>query len=173
MQIIEKKGNIFNSLTDALVVPVNTKGVLGAGLAKQVKTFYPAPCHLYVDACREKLLEPGSVLSVTNANSFRAYSRIIFVATKDDWREPSTYEIIEKCAKNLKLYLYGADLYSVAVPALGCGLGGLDWGKVKTILLKTFANSRLDTFVHLYLPLEYKMPKSKTKQLAEPRIVTL
>lgn len=161
MKIIEKKGNIFDSLTDALVVPVNTKGVLGAGLAKQVKTFYPAPCYLYQDACRENLLEAGSVLAVSNANSFCAYNKIVFVATKDDWRKPSSYDIIEKCVKNLKLYLYGANLYSIAVPALGCGLGELDWKIVKELILRTFRNSKLDTFLHLYSPLEYKPMKAK------------
>jgi len=51
--------------------------------------------------------------------------RILSVATKRHWRDNSRIEDVDLGLAALKEYLDATGLISVAVPALGCGLGGL------------------------------------------------
>lgn len=50
--IREKSGDILKARTEALVNPVNTRGVLGAGLARQFKLAYPTMADSYTTQCR-------------------------------------------------------------------------------------------------------------------------
>jgi O-acetyl-ADP-ribose deacetylase (regulator of RNase III) len=56
---------------------------------------------------------------------------VINFPTKDHWRNPSKLEYIEKGLADLKQCVRSIGLTSVAIPALGCGLGELDWPSVK------------------------------------------
>jgi O-acetyl-ADP-ribose deacetylase (regulator of RNase III) len=62
--IRETTGDILTADDDeeALVNPVNTVGVMGAGLAAQVKHTFPAVFYRYVVACRSGELRPGIVI---------------------------------------------------------------------------------------------------------------
>jgi len=46
---------------------------------------------------------------------------------------------------------------SLSIPALGCGLGWLDWGIVGPLLCNYLQD--LDIPVNLYLPIEKKIPE--------------
>ena len=58
--------------------------------------------------------------------------------TKDHWRDKSRYEYIETGLLDLKNIIIGFDIKSVAIPQLGCGLGGLDWSLVSSMIEETF-----------------------------------
>ena len=47
------------------------------------------------------------------------------------------------------------------MPALGCGLGGLDWAVVGPMMARYL--SRLDIPVDIHLPLEGKVPDEQLK----------
>lgn len=51
--IIYKDGDILTSTADVICHQVNCKGVMGAGLAKQIKQKYPAVFKLYKKRCDE------------------------------------------------------------------------------------------------------------------------
>ena len=54
--------------------------------------------------------------------------------TKRNWRDPSRYEYISDGLDALREYLNTLGSVSVAVPALGCGNGGLDWDRVSKMI---------------------------------------
>lgn len=58
--------------------------------------------------------------------------RIFAFPTKDHWREPSTLGRIRRSAE--ELFLLTPPDAVVALPRVGCGLGGLSWTDVKHIL---------------------------------------
>lgn len=109
---------------DLIVNPVNTRGVMGAGLARKVKATYPMAFAEYRRYCRIGRLGPGDVLLTTGERL------IAHAATKGDWRLPSSYAIVEECLITLDQLLNCLAVKTVGVPALGCGLGGLDWREV-------------------------------------------
>lgn len=124
--IVYKTGSIFDSTCTILVNPINCMGVMGAGLAKQFKERYPQNFE-YVK--RNKFF-PGFILV-----NYASLPYIANFATKDDWRNPSKMEWIVEglyCLRaDLHIFDDEGDNVSVAIPKIGCGLGGLNWQDVR------------------------------------------
>jgi len=121
MPIIWTDGNLLDSQARGLVSPVNCVGVPGAGLAKQFRDRWPVQVEEYVTFCREGRMKPGLVHDAALPDG----RRILSIATKRHWRDASRIEDVDLGLSALKEYLDTVGLISVAVPALGCGLGGL------------------------------------------------
>lgn len=126
------KGSIFDSDADAIVNAVNCVGVMGAGLAKAFKYKFPHMVEQYEVKCKLGLLRPGQ-LDIYVIDSTPKY--IINFPTKDDWKDPSLMEYIYDGISALHYEVFKWKMKSVAIPALGCGLGGLDWKDVKPELM--------------------------------------
>jgi hypothetical protein len=58
--IVLLNGNSFDTDVNAIVSPVNTKGVMGAGLALQVKQRHTGVFKAYADACAAGEVDIGS-----------------------------------------------------------------------------------------------------------------
>jgi O-acetyl-ADP-ribose deacetylase (regulator of RNase III) len=132
------EGDLFESGCEALVNPVNCIGVMGKGLALQFKQRYPRYFTNYKWQCDKGLFYPGRVFLYTlmrNSNPLF----VISVATKDHWRNPSKLEWVENGLKDLCEVLVLRNVKSVAVPALGAGLGGLPWMNVKPLMAAVFS----------------------------------
>ena len=56
---------------------------------------------------------------------------IINFPTKQHWRSPTQLEWIDLGLEDLKEVIRQEGIRSVAIPALGCGNGGLDWNVVR------------------------------------------
>ena len=128
--LIFLRGDLFAAPVDCLINPVNCVGVMGKGLAREFKRRYPAMFASYQEACRAGRLRPGR-LHIWQAPDG---ARIVNFPTKRHWREPSRYQDIEAGLDALRGYLEAQGPVRVAVPPLGCGLGGLDWERVKDMI---------------------------------------
>lgn len=122
-------GSIFESGCEALVNPVNCVGVMGAGLALQFRQRYARMFIEYKRSCTRGLLRPGSVQPVKVSSDNPQW--VLNLATKDNWRDPSQMAWVEKGLDDLKRFVLSANIQSVAIPAIGCGYGNLDWLDVK------------------------------------------
>lgn len=58
------KGNLLESNAVALVITVNTIGVMGKGIALQFEETFTLNNKEYLKACKEKLLVPGKLVCV-------------------------------------------------------------------------------------------------------------
>lgn len=122
-------GSIFDSHCEALVNPVNCVGVSGAGLALEFKKRFPRAHLKYAEYCRAGNLDPGEAFT-----DYDYGHQLIFLATKKHWRDGSNLEWIRDGAVTLRELIGTLRLQSIAVPALGCGYGGLDWADVKAVI---------------------------------------
>lgn len=122
------KGNIFDSKAEALVNAINTVGVMGKGIALKFKNRYPENYKVYKAACDDKTLKTGIVLAVKESDG----KTIINFPTKQHWKDASEYQFIELGLIALKESIKEHKIKSIALPALGCGLGGLKWYTVKS-----------------------------------------
>lgn len=145
-------GNMFNSQVGALVNTVNCVGVMGAGVALQFKLRYPEMFHDYVHRCRGGFVRPGQpYVWKAEESLFGSDSRIVInFPTKDDWRNPSEYSYIESGLRWLRGYLLQSPGLSIAIPALGCGYGGLDWKVVEGMILSALGD--LEKEILLFAP---------------------
>ena len=129
---IVSNGDIFKSKCEALVNPVNIKGIMGKGLALAFKTKYPAHFENYKRACQNGEMTTDKVLAYQEING----PMIICLATKADWRDSSKMEYISAGLDDLVNQIKALGIRSVAIPKLGCGLGGLDWNKVRPFIVE-------------------------------------
>lgn len=131
--ITYQTGNILYDQADAIINTVNTVGVMGKGLALQFKKAFPDNFKVYKKACDDKSLVTGQVLSVS-LNSMNAPYYVINFPTKAHWKGQSKLEYIAQGLESLKAEVKRLELNSVAIPALGSGLGGLPWQQVEQLI---------------------------------------
>lgn len=136
MTVEYRKCDLFSVEADAIVNTVNTVGVMGKGVALKMKKLSKNNFDKYVNWCNLK--KYGGDVFLTKPNDFDKY--IFNVATKGNWRKPSNYTFIESILKKLVWYSENKavkhGIQTVAMPALGCGCGGLDWVVVKALIKK-------------------------------------
>jgi len=144
------KGNLLESKAQALVNTVNTVGIMGKGIALQLKNQFPNNFKIYAKACKEKTFDIGQLLITEDTSLLYGNKIIINFPTKTDWRKPSEYEYIERGLQELVKIIREKQIKSIAIPPLGAGNGGLNWAKVKTILEKYL--SEIDCEIQIYQP---------------------
>lgn len=125
-------GDIFESKMTALVNPVNCVGVMGKGLALQFKNKYPDYYREYRTACINRDLQLGTVLLCFDTHN--EHPVIISFPTKYHWKDVSKIEHIRDGLIALVNAINIHDIDSVAIPALGCGEGGLSWADVEPLV---------------------------------------
>ncbi|GIW55011.1 MAG: hypothetical protein KatS3mg082_1415 [Nitrospiraceae bacterium] len=146
-----KVGNIFSESVEAIVNPVNCVGVMGNGLALQFRTVWPENFRAYSADCARGEVRPGRMFVVeVSETSLPRY--IINFPTKRHWRDRSRIEDIEAGLAALVDTIRCLGIASVAVPALGAGLGGLDWPDVRDRIERAMT-PLLDVRVVVFEPL--------------------
>jgi O-acetyl-ADP-ribose deacetylase (regulator of RNase III) len=151
-----KNGDLFESGCEGLVCPVNTKGKMGKELALEFRNRYPAYFKDYQWRCEVGDLKPGGVCCYFHSFFKHKGPTLIFsLATKDHWYNPSKLEWVESGCLSLVKLLNNQyrDIKSIAIPALGAGLGGLDWQQVKPLMEQAFSQCP-DILFKIYEPLE-------------------
>jgi len=118
---------------------VNCVGVMGKGLARQFKDAHPENFAGYAAACARGEVRPGRVLVVDTGRELPRY--IINFPTKRHWRDRSRLEDIEAGLAALVHELRERRIASVAIPPLGCGLGGLDWADVRPMVVRALQDA--------------------------------
>jgi O-acetyl-ADP-ribose deacetylase (regulator of RNase III) len=131
LELVE--GNLLEAQADALVNTVNTEGVMGKGIALQFAKKFPEMLEAYRAACKAGDVQPGR-MHVYERNEMFAPRYLINFPTKRHWKARSRMEDIEAGLEALAKEIENLRIRSVAVPPLGCGNGGLDWGDVLPLI---------------------------------------
>ena len=127
---------------DAIVIPTNTEtvrspegiahAVMGAGVAKAAADRWPT----LPIALAARMAEHGQE-HVYVFDAYYATPAIVCLPTKRDWRKPSDIDLIWRMVDELKIVTRAMGWESVALPRLGCGLGGLSWDtQVRRVLVE-------------------------------------
>lgn len=127
--IRKTKGDLLKANVQALVNTVNTVGVMGRGVALQFKQTFPENFKVYKKACDEGKVRLGAMF-VVDLGGLQNPRYIINFPTKKHWRGKSRHEYIESGLEALVAEIQRLGIESIALPPLGCGLGGLDWNQV-------------------------------------------
>jgi O-acetyl-ADP-ribose deacetylase (regulator of RNase III) len=132
------QGNLLEAPTEALVNTVNEVGVMGKGIALMFKEAFPKNAEAYVEACKDGGVRVGQMFVTENKQVIHPHWIINF-PTKKDWRGRSRLEWIQAGLKDLVRVIETKRIRSIALPPLGCGNGGLDWGAVRGEIEAAFA----------------------------------
>lgn len=146
-------GDVLESNADFIVHQVNCQGIMGSGVAKQVKNKYPHVFEAYKDKCfaamnvtcngdsiferTQSLL--GDVLFVCADRNNPSGQQIANLFAQHgfgyDGKCYTDYSALQKCLNTLNQYAKGK---SVAIPyMMSCHRGGGDWDVVSTMIIDT------------------------------------
>jgi O-acetyl-ADP-ribose deacetylase (regulator of RNase III) len=112
---------------------VNIVGVMGKGIALQFKRAFPENFRAYHEACERGEVQLGRMF-VVDRGVLDRHRFIINFPTKRHWRSSSRLEDIRSGLEALVEAVAEHGITSVAIPALGCGNGGLDWADVRPLI---------------------------------------
>lgn len=127
-----RAGDIFASGADVLVIPVNTVAVAGAGLALEAKQRWPRWHRDYWGHCKTTSFRAGDW--IVHPPEVADRPRLVSFATKAHWSNPSRIQWIEQGLPTLAEVMTQIRPGSIAIPALGCGRGGLAWVDVRPLI---------------------------------------
>lgn len=131
------QGDILKTDAEALVNTVNCVGVMGRGIALQFKKAFPDNFKAYATACKAHQVQPGKMF-VHNLNRLYNPRFIINFPTKRHWKNQSRIEDIQAGLSDLITVIEQQNIREIAIPPLGCGLGGLNWQDVKPLITQAF-----------------------------------
>lgn len=136
------RGNILSSTADVICHQVNCKGVMGAGLAKQIKAKYPELFTQYKSMCAEYgYMLLGDVFLYKAEGQFVAnlFAQNGFGRDK----RYTDYNAFRNCLKSLKKVV--SEDKKVAFPYnIGCGLAGGDWDTIYSIIKEEMSDYQIE-----------------------------
>ena len=126
-------GDLLEAPAEALVNAINTEGVMGKGIALQFRRKYPEMFRAYEKACKAGEVRLGH-MHIFDLGTPGGPRWIVNFPTKGHWRERSRMGDIETGLTDLSAQIAKLGIKSIAMPALGCGNGGLDWTTVRPLI---------------------------------------
>ena len=132
--MIHRRGDVFTTEAAYIGHGVNLQGLMGRGIAKTIRENYENSYHEYKNACLSGNLTLGSVLITEEEGR-----KIVHLATQTfpgpDARYDAVFDAAIEAAQIITNECLEFDRSPVlAVPQIGCGIGGLSWEKVETLL---------------------------------------
>ena len=145
MPITHRRGSIFTSDADVLVNTVNCSGVMGAGIAREMRLRYPEMFERYrLDA------ELGRV-RIGEVSLDRACDPwILNFPTKKHWRHPSRLSYLRLGLDAFERTAAEGDFRSAAFPLLGASHGGIDPEESKMLMVDRLESLSLDIEIWEY-----------------------
>jgi O-acetyl-ADP-ribose deacetylase (regulator of RNase III) len=140
------RGDLFTSPAAVLVNTVNTVGVMGKGVAKEFKRYYPDMFREYQQRCERGEFTIGDLCLFHHP-----HKSVMNFPTKKHWRSPSKLEYIEQGLQTFVREYRKYKVHSIAFPQLGCGNGELDWeSQVRPLMQEYLGPLPILVYIHLY-----------------------
>jgi len=122
-------GDLFSSTADGMAHGANGLGVMGAGIAPRFKKLYPDMYAAYNAEGTAGRLHGGDVFV------WKAPGITIFNVISQGILGPNAKLSFVEAGIRKALAVADADgVRTIALPRIGCGIGGLDWADVEPLL---------------------------------------
>lgn len=148
IKIVE--GNLLDSNANFICHQVNCMGVMGSGVAKQIKDKYPIVFEQYKSLCESRKGCEGDLLGHVQYVAVAENKQVINVFGQLYYGRSSVIQYTDMMSLKLALHSIAKSIpteYSIAMPyRLGCGLGNGDWGDVMDCIVTSFANHDLTLY---------------------------
>jgi O-acetyl-ADP-ribose deacetylase (regulator of RNase III) len=142
-----KEGDIFSIKgVSSYAHGCNCAGSMGRGIAVQFRKRFPRMYENYRQMCLNKTFRPGDVYDY-NYGSGHVYN----LATQQHYciaGQLAKLVYIETSIEKMMQLAEKSSVWSIAMPKIGAGLGGLNWGEVKAIIeIVAASHSKVDLYV--------------------------
>lgn len=122
------RGDLFDSGADVIGHGVNLQGVMGAGIAATFAAKYPNMYQSYRSACKSGMLQLGYTYMYANPEDDQIVANI---ATQQFAGKNAQLWAVGSGIEDTLRKMYVADLETLGLPEIGCGIGGLEWKFVR------------------------------------------
>ncbi|MDQ3019634.1 MAG: macro domain-containing protein [Bacteroidota bacterium] len=140
-------GNIFTSNCQTIVNTVNCVGVMGAGIALEIRYRYPDMFNKYAELCKRNEIEIGKLWIYNIPNTDR---KILNFPTKKHWKYPSKIEYLEKGLQKFVSTFKEKGITSISFPLLGAQNGGIDPDISISIMEKYLSKCDIEIEIYEY-----------------------
>lgn len=148
MPVEYREGDLFGQPdVKAVGHGVNTKGVMGAGIAVLFRRQYPEMYKQYVLWCDTGILQPGGCMPWEGEDKF-----VFNIASQN---EPGADAKVQWLVQGVEAAIAQAKkigLTKLAVPRIAAGIGGLTWEQVKETFTAIGQSHDTFTLVVVSLP---------------------
>jgi O-acetyl-ADP-ribose deacetylase (regulator of RNase III) len=143
MPAVFVKGDIFaDEGIRAYAHGCNCAGAMGAGIAIEFKRRWPRMFDEYVVRCADKRFALGDVF-VWSEGEHTIYN----LGTQAHWRKKAQLPALVKSLTKMLDLVSHAGIERVGLPRIGAGLGGLDWTRVKKVLVEIGVGTPVEMIV--------------------------
>lgn len=137
-------GDLFKAPADnSLAHCVAEDFHMGAGIAVEFRRRYGQ-----VDTLLKSNTRTGGCTSLKDHTSPSTNRHIIYLVTKIRSNGRPTYDTLAASLFSMVALCVTNKITKVAIPKLGCGLDGLDWARVSSMIDKTFSSTGISIFVY-------------------------
>jgi len=124
------EGDLFTCGISAIAHGVNCRGVMGAGIAVQFRRRYPDMYESYSKRCGKGHMWPGDILTWQHPGGI-----VFCLATqKEPGAHAEPWMITAAAGQMIAEAHYIRKITEIALPEIGCGIGGLTRGDLLTAL---------------------------------------
>jgi O-acetyl-ADP-ribose deacetylase (regulator of RNase III) len=158
--VVYKKGNLLESNCDIICHQVNCKGVMGSGIAKQIKDKWPK---VHRDYCFhiERMYngdfasKSSDLLGMITWTELENGKYIMNFFSQDKFLPRdichTDYEAFTDCCRTLKKFIteYNLDKLNTIIGfpyKIGCGLAGGNWDVVSAIIEREFEGYEVEIY---------------------------
>jgi O-acetyl-ADP-ribose deacetylase (regulator of RNase III) len=114
---------------------------MGSGIAPFFRRRSEAMYLVYKEACQKGELLPGEVFAWPLSDHARP-QWIYNCATQVKQGRNANYVLVALAAHNMMMHALQNNVRTIGIPAIGCGIGGLEWERVSYILDGTFGPNK-------------------------------
>lgn len=151
-------GNVLDYQDKSIIIHgCNCQGVMGSGVALEVKNRFPSAYEEYLRFCNNGF-SPKSLLGMIQVNHYDTF-KIINAFTQEQFgthKRQVSYDAIEEVFSTTNNYMQELAIlenrnYTLYFPKIGAGLGGGNWEIISTIISETVEQRFNPTLVE-YVP---------------------
>jgi O-acetyl-ADP-ribose deacetylase (regulator of RNase III) len=139
-------GDLIASDEPVIAHGCNTVGVMGAGIARVVRSTWPEVYYEYETACARGTFDAGSAQRCKTPEDRVVYN----LGTQRNPGAGATYWLVFLSFANMLESMKTWGHVRVAVPRIGCGIGGLEWSGVEAAIEAALDNVTGDFEIVVY-----------------------
>lgn len=157
MELCLKEGNLLDTKTDVIAHQVNCQGVMGSGVAKQIRDKWPVVFEEYYKlySAYKKSQSPGDLLGYAQiiplGDSGKNVANLFGQDRYGIGERHTNYEALYRALLDLKNQMEANSLSSVAFPyKMSSDRGGADWDIILAMIKSIFKNTDITIEIWKY-----------------------
>lgn len=141
MKLIEEKNDLFNYEGKAwLAHCISADFGMGKGIVVQFNERYNLKNYMIKNFPRNNWVGRGYCLPVKEYKVFN-------LITKDKYHKKPTYDTVRQALIHMRNYAVIDKINRIAMPTIAAGLDGLNWDKVRKVIIEVFTNTDIEIIV--------------------------